>query len=91
MKKNITHYYSFLATLLVAQIIATVFNLSKSIGYGQEIKHIEAKQEAILSKQSQLEQALSQEIAIAKIDSNDVFTDIKELAVVDTNNNLALR
>jgi len=64
MNKKIRNYYRIVFLLMMIQLISTVANLSKNIAYGQQIEVLKEKQELLISKESQLNQLIAEEISI---------------------------
>ena len=92
MSKKIKNYYGLLIIAILIQLVNTVYNLSQNIAYGQNIKALQIEKSQLLSRESQLDQALSQEIAIHRLNQNENYIDIQNLIVVKIKNNaLALR
>ena len=92
MNKKIRNYYRIVFLLMMIQLISTVANLSKNIAYGQQIEVLKEKQELLISKESQLNQLIAEEISIRQLAEYPAFEDTNNLIVVTAKDNaLALR
>ncbi|HOA12262.1 hypothetical protein KBB59_02860 [Candidatus Woesebacteria bacterium] len=92
MNKKIRNYYRIVFLLMMIQLISTVANLSKNIAYGQQIEVLKEKQELLISKESQLNQLIAEEISIRQLAEYPGFEDTNNLIVVTAKDNaLALR
>jgi hypothetical protein len=92
MKKKLKNYYRILFLIVFLQLISTTYTLSQNIAYGQQIEVLKQKQEALFSKETNLNQAIAQEISIQQLENYQGFEDTKNLLVVKTKTNaVALR
>lgn len=92
MKKKLKNYYRILFLIIFLQLISTAYTLSHNIAYGQQIEVLKEKQEELLSRESELDQAIAQEISIQQLENYQDFKDIKNLLVVKSKANaVALR
>lgn len=92
MNKKIKNYYKIIFLALMIQLISTVATMSKNIAYGQQIEVLKEKQELLISKESQLNQLIAQEISIRQLAEYPDFEDTTNLIVVAAKDNaLALR
>jgi hypothetical protein len=92
MNKKLKNYYKIILLTIMIQLISTVINMSKNIAYGQQIELLKEKQELLISKESQLNQLIAQEISIRQLAEYQDFEDTSNLIVVTAKDNaLALR
>jgi hypothetical protein len=92
VNKKIKNYYKIIILALMIQLISTVATMSKNIAYGQQIEVLKEKQELLISKESQLNQLIAQEISIRQLTEHPDFEDTSNLIVVTAKENaLALR
>lgn len=92
MNKKLKNYYKIILLTIMIQLISTVINMSKNIAYGQQIELLKEKQELLISKESQLNQLIAQEISIRQLAEYPDFEDTSNLIVVTAKDNaLALR
>lgn len=94
MKKNLKIYYSFLASIVLAQVIFTVFSLSQNIGYGQKISFLENKKQTLETQSNLLQTELASKIALAKFTAseNSDFINIDDVLLITRNSeSLALK
>lgn len=92
MNKKLKNYYKIILLTIIVQLISTVTNMSKNIAYGQQIEVLKEKQELLISKESQLNQLIAQEISIRQLAEYPDFEDTSNLIVVTAKDNaLALR
>jgi len=92
MNKKLKNYYKIILLTIMIQLISTVINMSKNIAYGQQIEVLKEKQELLISKESQLNQLIAQEISIRQLAEYPDFEDTSNLIVVTAKDNaLALR
>ena len=93
MKKNIYAYYSLLAIVVVFQLLWTVLSLSQNIGFGQNIASLEEKQRQLQEEKMQNEKALSEQLALQKVESaSGEYENISDVLLVkQSSSNLASR
>ena len=93
MKKNIYAYYSLLAIVVVFQLLWTVLSLSQNIGFGQKIASLEEKQRQLQEEKMQNEKALSEQLALQKVESaSGEYENISDVLLVEqSSSNLASR
>jgi len=92
MNKKLKNYYKIVFLVVLIQLISTVATLSKNIAYGQQIEVLREKQEYLISKESQLNQLIAQEISIRQLADHPDFEDTTNLLVVKAKDSaLALR
>ena len=92
MSKKLKNYYKIVFLILLIQLISTVATLSKNIAYGQQIEVLSKKQEALISRESQLNHLIAQEISIRELAKHPDYEDSNNLLIVKVKDNaLALR
>ena len=92
MNKKLKNYYKIVFLLVSIQLISTVATLSKNIAYGQQIEVLRKKQEHLISRESELNQLIAQEISIRQLANDPDFENTTNLFIVKVKDNaLALR
>ena len=92
MNKKLNNYYKIIFLIVLAQLISCVITLSQNIAYGQQIEVLKQKQETLISRESQLNQAIAQEISLQQLAKHSDFVDTSHFLVVTIkDNSLALR
>jgi uncharacterized protein YxeA len=94
MKKSLAIYYGLLTSMVLLQVIATVFTLSQNIGYGQKISYLENQNNSLKIQKNDIAGQLAEQVAIKKLeqkDNSDFIAIADVLAIKRSSTNLALK
>ncbi len=92
MNNKLKNYYKIICLIVLVQLISTVATLTKNIAYGQQIDLLKKEQATLISRESQLNQAIAQEISLQQLTNHPDFQDTTDFLVVKVKDNaLALR
>lgn len=92
MNKKLKNYYKIIGFIVLVQLISTVATLTQNIAYGQQIELLKNEQAHLISRESELNQAIAQEISIEQLANHPDFEDTTNFLVVKVKDNaLALR
>jgi hypothetical protein len=92
MNKKLKNYYKIIGLIVLAQLISTVATLTQNIVYGQQIELLKKEQSNLISQESELNQAIAQEISIQQLTDHPDFEDTTNYLVLKVKDNaLALR
>lgn len=92
MSKKLKNYYKIIGLIVLAQLISTVATLTQNIAYGQQIELLKKEQSSLISRESELNQAIAQEISIQHLADDPSFEDTTNFMLLKVKDNaLALR